>query len=169
MAEPSQQDSVRPAPQWHPATRLLFRFAFIYFLLCNFPFPLFYIPHADVVLRPYSAFWRAVVPWVGKHLFAVNPAVRINGSGDSTWGYVQVFCWLTLALAATVAWTLLDRRRQSYVRLHEWLRVYVRFALAAAMLTYGAIKVIQSQFPPPALDRLAPPLGDASPMGLLST
>ena len=176
MAEPSQQDSVRPAPQWHPATRLLFRFAFAYFLLCNLPFPLtwlFYIPHADVVLtpllKPYWAFWRAAVPWVGKHLFAVNPAVRINGSGDSTWGYVQVFCWLTLALAATVAWTLLDRRRQSYVRLHEWLRVYVRFALAAAMVTYGAIKVIKSQFPDPALDRLLQPLGDASPMGLLWT
>ena len=35
-----------------------------------------------------------------------------------------LFCYLILALAATVVWTLLDSRRANYARLHEWLRVY---------------------------------------------
>jgi hypothetical protein len=38
-----------------------------------------------------------------------------------------------------------------------------------AMIRYGAAKVIPSQFPPPTLDRLLQPFGDASPMGLLWT
>jgi hypothetical protein len=74
-----------------------------------------------------------------------------------------------LALIATIAWSLVDRKRRNYTRLHEWLRVYVRFALGVTMIGYGSYKVIQSQFPPPSLDRLLQPFGDASPMGLLWT
>jgi hypothetical protein len=37
------------------------------------------------------------------------------------------------------------------------------------MITYGAVKVIKSQFPNPSLDRLIQPFGEASPMGLLWT
>jgi hypothetical protein len=35
------------------------------------------------------------------------------------------------------------------------------------MITYGAQKVIQSQFAPPTLDRLVTPFGSSSPMGIL--
>src|SRR5947199_1204250 len=37
------------------------------------------------------------------------------------------------------------------------------------MLSFGAYKVIKSQFPAPSLDRLLEPYGDSSPMGLLWT
>jgi hypothetical protein len=37
------------------------------------------------------------------------------------------------------------------------------------MISYGAAKVIPSQFPRPSVDRLIQPFGDASPMGLLWT
>src|SRR5262249_55489589 len=92
-----------------------------------------------------------------------------RSSGDSTYKYVQVLCFLVIALAVTVAWTILDRKRLQYARLHEGLRIYVRFALSAAMIVYGADKVIPSQFPAPPLDRLLQPYGDASPMGLVWT
>jgi hypothetical protein len=49
------------------------------------------------------------------------------------------------------------------------MRVYVRFALSTVMISYGAVKVIKSQFPDPGIDRLLQPFGDASPMGLLWT
>ena len=102
-------------------------------------------------------------------MFGVDATIQPNGSGDTTWNYVQVFCFLVLALAATAIWTFLDRRRADYARLDDWLRVYVRFALSLTMLLYGAIKVIPSQFPAPSLDRLVQPFGDASPMGILWT
>jgi hypothetical protein len=144
-----------PAPAWGPAKRVLFRFVFVYLVLYNLPFLLDFDP--------------GVVTWVGRHVFGVEITVLPNGSGDTTYNYVQVFCYAVVAVAVSALWTLLARNRAGYPRLHEWLRVYVRFWLAAAMITYGAIKVIKSQFPYPSLDRLLEPFGEASPMGLLWT
>jgi hypothetical protein len=66
-------------------------------------------------------------------------------------------------------WTVLDRKRPEYIRLDEGLRTYLRFALAAAMLLYGAYKVIPSQFAKPFPGQLIEPFGESSPMGLLWT
>jgi len=160
----------RPAePEWGPVKRLLFRFLFAYLFLYIFPFPLDILPVVGMAAEPYQSFWNAAVPWVGRHVFHVAITVQPNGSGDTTYNYVQVFCYLVLALTAAAVWTLLDRRRRNYARLNEWLRVYVRFSLATAMISYGAMKVIPAQFPGPSLDRLLQPIGDASPMGLLWT
>jgi hypothetical protein len=160
----------RPAePEWGPVKRVLFRFLFAYLVLYIFPFPLDVIPYVGMVTQPYQDLWNAIVPWVGEHVFHVAITVQPNGSGDTTYNYVQVFCYLVLALTAAAVWTLLDRRRRDYFRLNEWLRVYVRFSLATAMISYGAMKVIPAQFPGPSLDRLLQPIGDASPMGLLWT
>jgi hypothetical protein len=146
-------------PDWGTPLRILFRFTCVYLVLYLFPF------FVDAI-NP----WNALVPWVGKHLFQVEITVGdFTGSGDRTFDYVQLFCCATLAAAGTAVWTLLDRKRTNYVRLHRWLRVWVRFWLAASMLTYGAFKVIPSQFPSPDLGRLVQPFGDASPMGLLWT
>src|SRR5262249_21326568 len=79
------------------------------------------------------------------------------------------FCFLLLAAAGTLLWSLLDRKRPQYRRLHEWLRVYVRFYVATTLITYGVVKVIKSQFPYPDGDRLLVPYGESSPMRLLWT
>lgn len=169
-AEVAQQEAPASAvAQWGSAKRLLFRFVCAYFVLYNLPFPLEYIPFTDWLVGPYLELWQALVPRVGKHVFGVSITVVTNGSGDTTYDYVLTFCYAVLATVATLAWTLLDRKRGDYARLHEWLRIYVRFSLAAAMVSYGVIKVFPSQFPAPTLDRLLQPFGDASPMGLLWT
>jgi hypothetical protein len=174
MVPPQPQDvpQAEAQPAWSPARRILFRFAFAFLVACNFPFPLDYLgllPHGEVIVQPYVDLWNALVPWVGKHLFQVAITVQPNGSGDTTYNYVQMFCFLAIALAATVVWTLLDRKRRNYSRLHDWLQVYVRFSLGTAMISYGTAKVIPSQFPAPSLDRLLQPYGASSPMGLLWT
>lgn len=157
-------ESLRPGPVWGPVKKLLFRFAFAYLVLYSFPFPLDYIPS---VHTGYLQIGRSLVPWVGKHVF--NVTFTNHGSGDSTYSYVQVFCFLVISLAAALIWTLLDRKRRNYARLYEWLRVYVRFVLAVTMIEYGASKVFPSQFLAPTTDRLMQPYGDSSPMGLLWT
>jgi hypothetical protein len=159
-------------PGWGPGKRLLFRFGFSYlvlYVLRSVLQVLGFIPHGEAVAGWYDGFWEAVVPWAGRHLFHVEALSHLSGSGDKMFNWVQVFCFLALALAATVIWTLLDRRRTHYERLYEWLRVYVRFGLAVVMIEYGGLKVVPSQFPRPSLYRLAQPFGDASPMGLLWT
>jgi hypothetical protein len=148
---------------------MLFRFAFAYFLLYLLPFPLNAIPYASAIAEPYDKLWNVLVTWVGRVVFGAEITVLPNGSGDTTWNYVQVFCCLVLALAVAGVWTVLDRKRPNYERLHGGLRVYVRFPLALAMISYGAIKVFKSQFTGPSLDRLLQPFGEASPMGLMWT
>lgn len=171
--EPSSEDEPIAAspvvPQWGLARRILFRFVFVYFLVYLLPFPLDVIPGAETVNQKYQNLWNAVVPWVAGHVFHVGIPAQPAGSGDTTYNYVQIFCYAVLAAAATLVWTLLDRKRKSYVRLHEWFRIYVRFALAVVMLSYGMAKVFKGQFPDPSLDRLLQPYGTSSPMGILWT
>ena len=165
-------------PEWGPVKRMLFRFVFAYFLLYLFPFPLNVIPYVSAVAEPFEKLWDFLVTWVGLSVFGVEITVLPNGSGDTTWNYVQVFCCLVLALAAAGVWTVLDRKRPqsdrvnhgvNNERLHEGLRIYLRFALGLAMISYGAAKVFKAQFAGPTLDRLLQPFGESSPMGLLWT
>lgn len=155
--------------QWSSRKRMIFRFVFIYLILYNFPFPLDFIPFIG---EKYSEFWHIIVPWVGKHLLHLSYDITVftNGSGDTTYDYVLVLCYLILTGVGILIWSLFNRKKQTnFETLHHWLRVYVRASLAVAMLSYGTVKVIQTQFPPPGLSRLVQPFGDASPMGLLWT
>ncbi len=166
----AEERRVESVPAWGPVQRALFRFLFSYLVLYNFPFPLSVIPvYGDVLKQSYVEIWKVVAPWVGEHIFGIEVRYRLSGSGDTTYNYVLIFCYLILALAATAVWTLLDSRRANYARLHEWLRVYVRFALAVAMIRYGAYKVIPEQFGTPFPSDLLQPIGESSPMGLLWT
>jgi hypothetical protein len=157
-------------PEWGPVQRILFRLLFCYLVLYNFPFPLDVIPvYGPVLDQSYTEIRSVVAPWVGEHVFGVEVRPRPSGRGDTTYGHVLIFCFLILALAATAVWTLLDRKRRNDrrdARLHEGLRVYVRFALAAAIIQYGAVKVIPVQFGTP-LSELLQPIGESSPMGIL--
>jgi hypothetical protein len=92
-----------------------------------------------------------------------------NGSGDTTYDYVKVLCFLVIAAAAAILWSALDRKRMSYTKLHQWLRLYVRLTLGATLLSYGGYKVVPSQFPPPWQWRYLQTYGESSPMGILWT
>jgi hypothetical protein len=143
-----------------------------YLVLYTLPFPFTLVPVAGTALvTPYGEFWNAAVPWVGARAFGLTITVRPNGSGDTTYNYVQVFCFAVVSLVLAGIWTLIDRRRGrgGVGGLFDWLRLDIRLWLATTMITYGAVKVIQSQFPAPTLGRLLEPFGEASPMGLLWT
>ena len=157
-------------PQWGPVKRASFRFLFSYLVLYSFPSPLHIVPVYGEILRDsYREGWSAAVSWVGEHVLGIEVLYRPTGSGDTTYNYVLLVCYLILALAATAVWTLLDRRRGNDARLYECLRVYVRFVLAAAMIVYGAYKVIPEQFGTPFPSELLQPIGESSPMRLLWT
>ena len=169
VAEPSVTLLSPAVPRWSLASRILFRFVFIYFLLYAIPYPWSFLPYGEQLFWPHTAIWNWAVPWVGEHVFDVKITVLPNGSGDTTYNYVQVFCFLMLAGIGTLIWSLLDRKRGNYARVYQWMSAYLRFSLALTMVLYGAAKVIKSQFPGPSPDRLIQPFGDASPMGLLWT
>ncbi|HKV06936.1 MAG TPA: hypothetical protein VJ725_02285 [Thermoanaerobaculia bacterium] len=157
------------APAWGLGTKVLFRFAAVYFLLYFLPWCLNLIPYSQGVTRPVADFSSELVTSVGERVFGVHAESEMTGSGDTTWDYVRVFFLLVTAAAATVVWSILDRKRPHYARLYAWLRVYVRVSLATAMIVYGGMKAINSQFPSPSLDSLSRTFGDSSPMRLLWT
>ena len=161
----------RPAVVWHPWTRAGFRFVCVYLFLYNFPFPIGAVPYTNWLSDKYTLLWQRIVPWVGKHILHLREDITVftNGSGDTTFDYVNVLCYLAIAMVSAAVWTALDGKRSNYETLHRWLRVYVRLSLATAMVAYGMFKIIPSQFPAPGLSRLAQPYGDSSPMGLLWT
>jgi hypothetical protein len=155
--------------RWHPFVRTGFRFAFVYLLLYNLPFPLTAIPYVDKAAEWYNSLWSWIVPRVARAAFNKEVATVFNGSGDRTFDYLLVACLLLIALVITVIWTVLDRKRLGYPTLYRWLNLYVRFSLGTTMIGYGAFKVISSQFVAPSLERLMQSYGDSSRMGLLWT
>jgi hypothetical protein len=108
----------------------------MYLLLYTLPFPLQYIPRLEVAEDWYQAAWSPVVVWTGAHVLHLSYPITVlpNGSGDTTWNYVQVLCIITIALAGAILWSLLDRRHVAYPRLFDWLRAYVRFALGTTIM-----------------------------------
>jgi hypothetical protein len=114
---------------------------------------------------------RRVVPWTGAHALGLNvqAPVEMGGSGDKLFDWVQAFCVLAFALAATAVWSALDRKRPHYRTLHAWLRPWLRYGLGIALIGYGMAKIIQTQFPHPSPWMLDKTFGAASPMGLLWT
>jgi hypothetical protein len=159
------------AANWSRVQLLAFRFAFVYLILYYLPFPFGVLPHTVRLAQKYESLWHQLVPWVGRHVLHLSREIMTttNCSGDTTYEYVRVLCFLVLAFAATVLWSVLDRSPSNYQRIHEWLRSYVRLSVGAAILMYGAAKIFRMHFPQPNLYKLLEPLGDYSPMSLLWT
>jgi uncharacterized membrane protein YphA (DoxX/SURF4 family) len=170
---PDEPRWLERSARWSLPTRIVFRFCVLYFglyvVLTQMLTTLFFVPGVDLpdvaMLPPLST----AVTWVAKHVFGVTSelVIRGSGSGDKTYDWVLVFCLLVLAAAGTIVWSVLDRRRPSYVLLHGWFRVLLRFAVGSTLLSYGVIKVVPLQMPYPSLIRLVEPYGDLSPMGVL--
>jgi hypothetical protein len=161
----------QPTGGWTLAHRIAFRFAFSYFALFIFPFPIDSIPKLgdkldELVAKPFMA----LNMWVGHHVFGLKTIFHgMTGSSDTTLSWINVLTSLVLAVVATIAWSILDRRRAEYRRLWYWLRTALRFWLCLTMLGYGFSKVFKTQFPAPTPGRLVERYGDSSPMALLWT
>jgi hypothetical protein len=131
------------------------------------------IPGLGQVAGWYSTASRSIELWTGRHIAGITEPIDLHtlgtGSGDTMLAYLQLMWRAAAAGAVALIWTFLARRTE-YDRLHQWLRVYVRYPLGAIMLGYGFSKVFfPGQFAPPTLDRLMETFGQSSPMGVLWT
>src|SRR6185503_15339752 len=116
----------------------------------------------------------AFVRWAARALLGIEGELVSaigNGSGDTTYSYVQAYLTFLLALAAALVWSLVERRASDHPRLKDLLRSGLRTYLAIYMIGYGIAKLgsLSNQLPEPGLWRLAQPYGESSPMGLLWT
>jgi hypothetical protein len=156
-----------PPVHWRLATRIAFRFFATYFTL--------YIVSTQMIGSMFGLpplvrvpLIEAMVSWVAVRVWGFSmPLVLFSGSGDKPFDYALAFTLLIVSVVVTVLWSLIDRRRPNYVRLHAWLRLLLRLAVGATMISYGMSKAIPLQMPFPGLTRLLEPYGQFSLMGVL--
>jgi hypothetical protein len=162
--ELSEQKGI--APPWPHWQRILFRFFCVYLILQVEPWNLFRrIPGINLIVQPYDRLVDWTVRASNAHIFHVRETlVPVNGSGDTSWAWTQLLLYLSVAAIACVVWTIADRKRERYDRAAFWLRMAVRYYIAAAALSYGIIKLYALQMPFPSLSLLSTPLGDLLPM-----
>jgi hypothetical protein len=159
--------------RWTPLARLAFRFCFVYLGLFALATQISgsMIPNLSVYYRGLGRLspMREVTFWTARNIFGASGVDDAGGGGEPIFFWVQAFWLLIAAVLATAIWSILDRRRENYVVLNKWFRLFIRFALAAAMLEYGMTKLIPTQFPAPSLDTLVTPTGDMTLSALLWT
>jgi hypothetical protein len=160
-------------PRWPPLLRVAFRYSAAFFAITT---TYLAIGHAESIVGIVFPFVTPITEWV-----QYGPAGLMTGYEWATHqlfgpgvvystiaGYrAYLITALALAGAVTVVWSFIDRNRPDYRRAHGWLRIYLRYLLAAVMLGYGMAKVIPGQFPPPSLVQLITPLGEFTRMRVL--
>ncbi|QIS14344.1 DoxX family protein [Nocardia arthritidis] len=162
-------------PTWNPLTRIAFRFTFAYFGLFCVLFAQILFAFAGIATQwlPMDlTIWQMktlepVTEWVGRTVFGADVVLRFNGSGDQAAIWVFVFDILVAAVIVTAVWTLLDRRRTEYARLHGWFLTFLRLCLGGQLLLYGFAKLIPIQMPYPPLTTLLSPYGEQHLTGVL--
>lgn len=158
-------ETMRP---WSPALRVAFRFCFAYFVLFSLSNEIisYLVTWPSGGVPSLGAYWplAQLTKWMAMHVFRIDHPATFNMSngGDGSFAWVQNFCILVIAIAATAIWSFLDRRRKQYVFLHKWFHLFMRFAFSAVLFAYGANKFFPVQMGFPSLARLLEPYGNLS-------
>jgi hypothetical protein len=150
---------------WPAWKKITFRFFFIYLALFTAPWTwLDAIPGISYITQYYYQATDWLVNIANDYLFHVRPLlVPLNGSGDTSYGWTQLWLYLTLSVIGCVIWSLVDKRT-SYNLADYWMRTFLRYYIALVSLSYGIIKLFALQMPFPSLSQLSTPLGDFLPM-----
>ncbi|ARK11287.1 DoxX family protein [Fibrella sp. ES10-3-2-2] len=145
-----------PNSDWKPAEQGLFRFVALYFLVQIVP------------LAP--SFWRDLLTanWqygLYQPLFKLAKYTP-NFVGDSG-SFLNWIIAAVLAGLGTFGWSIWEKNRLKagkpaldYNQLNAWLRILIRYRLAAGLLAFGLIKLFPIQAPEPSLSHLNTPYGE---------
>jgi len=154
--------------QWPSWQKILFRFFFAYFILYITPWWfLDYIPGGNYLTQYYYSFNDWLVNTANNKLFHLyKTLVPLNGSGDTSYAWIQLWLYLALALLGCTVWTMADARHSNYNRIGYWFRIMLRYFLIANCFSYGYAKIFLQQMPFPNLRQRSTPLGDFLPMRL---
>ena len=155
-------------PHWPLWRRLLFRFFFIFLAFIVAPWTWFErIPWMQWLSKPYYDVMDWAVTKANDWFFHVRPVlVPIGGSGDTSYGWAQLWFLLSVSFTGMVIWSIVQRRKKEYTRLNYWLCLFTRYYVAMVLFSYGIIKLFALQMPFPNYSQLATPLGDFLPMRL---
>ena len=172
-ADGDSPSAQQPLSAWPLPLLVAFRYCVAFLAITT---PYLAIGHVAALLAPIAPFVVPIAEWIQygpaglstgyewftRQLFGADvPYPTIAGYR------AYLITALALAAAVTLVWSVIDRRRRDYRRAHGWFRIYLRYLLAAVMLSYGLAKIIPVQFPQPSLVQLITPLGEFTRMRLL--
>lgn len=153
---------------WPLWKKILFRFFFILFALYLTPWTwLNSIPFVSTITGWYDDLEDKLVRFSNaKILHLKDELVPISGSGDTSWGWAQLYTYLLIAIAGCIIWSVIDWKRKSYNQADYWLCLFTRYYVAMFAFVYGIIKLFALQMSFPNNSMLATSLGDLLPMRL---
>ena len=100
---------------WSTIHKIIFRFFFIYFLLQIAPWT--WILEDNLSGMAFiSKYYNILLDWAvntsNKLFFHVRSVlVPLNGSGDTSYGWAQVWLYLSIAIIVCIFWSLIDRKK----------------------------------------------------------
>jgi hypothetical protein len=145
---------------WAPAGRILFRFAFLYFVLQAVPLDWHF--YRDLLALDWgNGFYRDVFNLSRYAPRFFGPGVAADTFAD--WAIVA-----QIALVGTLIWSWRAKKQANYDGLYYALRVVLRYRLAFGVLAYGFIKLFPLQAPLPSISNLNTAYGDFSAWKLFS-
>jgi hypothetical protein len=137
--------AVPPTAPWSQLKLATFRFGFVALLLFIGHDLISFVPITALGTKTYQGYeWLRILP--AKVLGGLWPAECVDmDSPYYCWTFDAVW-YVFLAAVVALVWTLIDRRSTHYRRLHELLRIALRYSMARTMLGFGWVKLTGSQF-----------------------
>lgn len=152
--------NIPPAPavqEWKQHESLIFKIAFVYFLIQCVPFDWKYYVQLFRFDVTHFQYWFGLSKYYPQF---------ISPESIAQWGiasYANWFIALALAVSIGIVWHYRSGRQRNYDHLYYLLRVLLRYRLAIGVIGYGLIKIFPLQFPQPALSDLYTAYGDFMP------
>jgi hypothetical protein len=157
---------------WTALQKNAFRFFFLFlgttsFTAYNVLVTVFNIPWE--AQTKYMSIFSGPVAWLDHHFyhFGFDPKKHLIFLGDGPFGWAFLLTLFFVCIAGAIIWSMLDRQRKNYNRLHYWFRTYLAYYLFLTMVIYAVEKIIPVQMPYPNVEDLLTPVGDLNGFSLV--
>jgi hypothetical protein len=157
--------------QWTSWQKIAFRFFFVFLTLQviteDFTGNLF--GNTLVIWRLGETIFVQPCHWLNNHFFHFKYIPQTWTTFSGSLHTIRDTVYLLITCLACVLWTVLDRQRSNYNKLHYWFSQCLVVVLSCILFAYGIVKVFPVQMPFPSFARLQTPVGNLSPFDLLWT
>lgn len=140
--------------KWKPIEKIAFRFFFAFFILLILPLdPKFFSSFLSG--KEGTDFFFCLFAWTNYVPTFISQEASIQ--------LIDLLFVAGLSFVITIFWSRKQQDVENYNNLYQFLRVVLRYKLAAIFLVYAFIKIFPLQIPFPTLSQLNTPYGDFTP------
>jgi hypothetical protein len=141
---------------WKPYQKVLFRIAFVFFVLMSIPMTGEWYKNL-IGINWFHLHYRDLYD-----IARFQPSlVRFQTPAYNLMGYADWLAVLAIGIVGGLIWTVVDRgKTKNYETLYYWLRVIVRYRAGIGIIGFGFTKLFPVQLPYPTLGLLNTNFGD---------